>query len=52
MTRTHAPSHTTLHLMQASRRYDKVTPFPQRPAGKPSPKRNADILPFTCFRAR
>lgn len=52
MTRAQGTSQAILHLMQAERRYDKVTPLPQRRAPKTSPKRSADILPFTGFRYR
>ena len=52
MTRAQGPSQATLQLMQAERRYDKVTRLPQKRADKPLPKRSADILPFTGFRHR
>lgn len=52
MTRARGPSQATLQLMQAERRYDKVTRLPQKRTAKPSPKRSADILPFTGFRTR
>lgn len=52
MTRTLGPSQATLQLMQAERRYGKVTQLPKRRAVKPPPQRSADILPFTGFRTR
>ena len=52
MTRAQGPSQATLQLMQAERRYDKVIRLPQKRTHKPSPKRSADILPFTGFRHR
>lgn len=50
MTRTQGPSQATLQLMQAERRYDKVVPLPRRRVRKQTPKRGADILPFTGYR--
>lgn len=58
MTRAQGPSQATLRLMQAERRYDKITRLPQRrtakpaPKPKPAPQHSADILPFTGFRTR
>ena len=52
MTRAQAPPQATLQLMQAERRYDKVTRLPQKRTLKPSPKRSAGIVPFTGFRTR
>ena len=50
MTRTQGPSQATLQLMQAERRYDNVVPLPRRRVRKQTPKRGADILPFTGYR--
>ena len=56
MTRAQGPSQATLQLMQAERRYDKVTKLPQQRTKKLAPKsqlkHSADILPFTGFRHR
>lgn len=50
MTRKRGSSQTTLHLMQAERRHDKVTQLRPRSSEKPIPKRSADILPFVGYR--
>ena len=56
MTRAQGPSRATLQLMQAERRYDKVTILPQQWTTKLAPKsplkHSADILPFIGFRHR